>query len=132
MDKFKPEWREVIGILQSYITCEGRFALVFKYHVRFLQHLNQQSKMNLPFFFLKILQKTSNRIKWHMDNSNKSIFHHGLIKLIVCIVLQKKSRTWDHFLFWSCFPNKQEYQARKILMSKQFSFVKRFKKELVD
>ena len=40
-DKFKPEWKEVIKILQSYITCEGRFALVFKYYFRFLQHLNQ-------------------------------------------------------------------------------------------
>ena len=63
LDKFKPEWKEVIGILQSYITCEGIFSLVFKYHVIFLQHLNQQSKMNLPFSFLKILQKMYNRIK---------------------------------------------------------------------
>ena len=41
LDKFKPEWKEAIGILQSYVTSEGRFALVFKYHIRFLQHLNQ-------------------------------------------------------------------------------------------
>ena len=27
--KFKPEWREPIKILKSYITCEGRFAFVF-------------------------------------------------------------------------------------------------------
>ena len=39
-ENFKPEWREEIGIIQSYITCDGRFASVFKYHVRFLQHLN--------------------------------------------------------------------------------------------
>ena len=43
LDKFKPEWRKVIRILQSYLTCEGIFSLVFKYHVVFLQHLNQQS-----------------------------------------------------------------------------------------
>ena len=41
-DKFKPEWKEAIGIVQSYVTCEGRFVVVFKYHIRFLQHLNQQ------------------------------------------------------------------------------------------
>ena len=57
LHKFKPEWREVIRILQSYITCEGIFSLVFKYHIRFLQHLIQESKMILPFFFLKSLQK---------------------------------------------------------------------------
>ena len=42
LDKFKPECKEAIGILQSYVTCEGSFALVFKYHIMFLQHLNQQ------------------------------------------------------------------------------------------
>ena len=36
LEKFKPEWKEAIGIVQSYITCEGKFALVFKYHIRFL------------------------------------------------------------------------------------------------
>ena len=55
IQKFKPEWREPIKILQSYITCEGRYASVFKYHIRFLQQLSQESKMNLPFFFLKKL-----------------------------------------------------------------------------
>ena len=55
IQNFKPEWRDPIKILQSYITCEGRYAFVFKYHIRFLQHLIQESKMNLPFFFLKSL-----------------------------------------------------------------------------
>ena len=69
LDKFKPEWREAIKILQSYITREGIFAMVFKYHIIFLQHLNQHSRMNLPFLFSKILQKMSNRIKGHMDHT---------------------------------------------------------------
>ena len=51
----KPEWREVIGTVQCYITCEGRFATMYKYHFRFLLHLNDQSKMNLPLFFFKSL-----------------------------------------------------------------------------
>ena len=55
LENFKPEWREAICIVQSYITCDDRFASIFKYHIRFLQHLNQQSRMNLPFFLLKSL-----------------------------------------------------------------------------
>ena len=39
---FKPEWREPIKILQSYVTCEGIYASVFKYHFRFLQHLSNE------------------------------------------------------------------------------------------
>ena len=33
---FKPEWIEPIKVLQIYITCEGRYAFVFKYHFRFI------------------------------------------------------------------------------------------------
>ena len=97
IQKFKPEWRERIKILQSYITCEGRYASVFKYHIMFLHHLSQDSKMNLPFFFLKRLQKMSSRIREHQDHTKQSIFHHGLIKLIISTVLQKKGKYWDYF-----------------------------------
>ena len=39
IQNFRAEWIEPINILQSYITCEGRYDFVFKYHFRFLQHL---------------------------------------------------------------------------------------------
>ena len=87
IQKFKLEWIEPIKILQSYITCEGRFDFVFKCHFRFLQHLSNESKMNLPFFFLKILQKISSRMKEHQDHTKQSVFHHGLIKLVISTVL---------------------------------------------
>ena len=69
IQKFKPEWRELIKILQSYVTCEGRYSFVFKYHFRFLQNLNHESKMNLPFFFLKSLQKMSSRVREHQEHN---------------------------------------------------------------
>ena len=103
LEKFKLEWKEAIGIVKRYITCKGRFVVVFKYHIRFLQHLNQQSKMNFPFFLLKCLQKMSNRIKGHIHHTPESVFHHGLIKLIIFTFLQRKNRNWDHFLFWLGF-----------------------------
>ena len=78
IQKFKPEWIEPIKILQSYITCEGRFSFVFKYHF-----------MNLPFFFLKILQKMPSRVKEHQDHTKQLVFHHGLIKLVISTILQK-------------------------------------------
>ena len=74
----------------------------------------------------------SNGINGNIDHRHQSIFHHGLIKLIVCTILQRKNMSWDHFLFWLGFSNEQEDQVKKILMNKQFGFVKRFKKELVD
>ena len=74
----------------------------------------------------------SKRIRGHIDHTHKSIFHHGLINLIIYTVLKKKNRSWDHFLFWSSFTNEQDDQVKKILIDKQFGFVKRFKREMVE
>ena len=40
--------------------------------------------------------------------------------------------SWNHFLFWSGFTNEQDDQVKKSLIDKQFGFVKRFKKEMVE
>ena len=69
--------------------------------------------MNLPFFFLRSLQKMSSRIKQHEDHTSQSLFHHGLIKLIITTVLQHEGRTWDFFLFWSDVHPQQEDQQLK-------------------
>ena len=71
------------------------------------------SKMILPFFLFKSLQKMSNRVKGHMDHTSQSIFHHGLIKLIISTVSQTEGKTWDFFLFWSGFQVKQDDQQPK-------------------
>ena len=73
----------------------------------------------------------SNRIKGHLDHTHQLAFHKGLIKLIICTILQKKNKSWDHFLFWSGFTNEQDDQVKKRLIDKQFGFVKRFKKEMI-
>ena len=113
IQNFKLEWREPIKIPQSYVTCEERYALVFKYDSWFLQHLNHESKMNLPFFFLKSLQKMSSRVREHQDHTKQSIFHHVLLKLIISTVFQKKGKTWDYFLFWSGFQSEKEDQLKR-------------------
>ena len=60
----------------------------------------------------------SDIVKGHKDHTQQSIFHHGLIKLIVNTVLQKKSRTWEHFVFCSGIQTQQEVQPKKRQMNK--------------
>ena len=36
IQNFREEWVDPIKVLQRYITCEGRYAYVLKYHFRFL------------------------------------------------------------------------------------------------
>ena len=40
LNRIKPEWINMLKVVQCYITCEGRFATVFRYHLRFVLHIN--------------------------------------------------------------------------------------------
>ena len=86
--------------------------------------------MNLPLFFLKILQKMSSRVKEHHDHTKKSVFHHGLIKLVISTVLQKREKTWEHFLFLSGFQTEKEEQSQKRQLDKGQSLIKKLKKKV--
>ena len=72
------------------------------------------------------------RVKGHKKHTQQSIFHHGLIKLMVNTVLQKKDRTWEHFVFCSGIHTQQEGQPKKRHMNKQHFLVKMLKREIVD
>ena len=74
----------------------------------------------------------SDIVKGHKDHTQQSIFHHGIIKLIINTVLQKKGRTWEHFMFGSCIHTQQEGQPKKRQMNKQHCLVKRLKREIVE
>ena len=72
----------------------------------------------------------SSRVKEHQDHTKQSIFHHGIIKLIISTVLRKKEKTWDYFLFWFGFQTKNEDHAQKIELNKGHNLVKKLKKRV--
>ena len=74
----------------------------------------------------------SSRVRGHEDHTKQSIFHHGLIKLIVSTMLQKKGKTWDYFLFQSGFQREKEDQSNRRQMNKSHSLVKKLKKEVIS
>jgi hypothetical protein len=53
---FKPQWHGLLLILKQFVTCEGRYRLVFLFHV-FLLMVFLGFDLNIPFYFLKSLQK---------------------------------------------------------------------------
>ena len=67
----------------------------------------------------------SSRVKEHHDHTTQSIFHHGLIKLIISTALQREGKTWDYFLFWSGFQIKQEEQQTKKHVDKGKTLVRK-------
>jgi hypothetical protein len=107
-----------VPVVQKYITCEGRFSTIHLYHMRFLLHLNGDNKMNLPYFLLKSLVKMSNKIQTHPNTAQYSIFHQGLIKVLVMQELNKTHLSWEQFLSSLGF-EEQEKKTHKITPEKQ-------------
>jgi hypothetical protein len=55
---FKPQWHVLLLIIKQFITCEGRYGLVFLYQVRMLM-VFLGFKLNMPFYLFMSLQKMS-------------------------------------------------------------------------
>ena len=111
LSNVKQEWRDVLNIIQRYVTCESMFSIVSRYHVTFILHVNGKSKLNLPYYLFNILENIATRVKNNTNHTSHSIFHHGIVKLLVLTELGKQNRSWQHFLFWSRFePKKIEAQ----------------------
>ena len=85
-------------MVQNYITCEGCHDRILKCHLRLLMHLNGSLKLNLPFYLLKSLQRLVTWIQTHLGHTTHSIYHQGLIKLLVISHLNKDGWSWESCL----------------------------------
>jgi hypothetical protein len=106
------EWHTALIIIHRYITCEGRFSLVYIYHIRILMHLNGDYPLNLPYFLLKSLTKMSKRVQSLSTNAKSSLFHQVLIKTLVMSALRELQKTWS-WLMHSLNPNTQSNKQKK-------------------
>jgi hypothetical protein len=108
----RPEWHTALIIIHRYITCEGRFSLVYIYHIRILMHLNGDYPLNLPYFLLKSLTKMSKRVQSLSTNAKSSLFHQVLIKTLVMSALRELQKPWS-WLMQSLNPNTQSNKQKK-------------------
>ena len=93
----KPQWRARFEILIRYVTCDGRYSHIHYYHLRLLMAL-KGSKINLPFFLLQSLRKMAHTVQTTIGDIEQSLFHHGLLKILVQYQLYRLCRSWDEFL----------------------------------
>jgi len=79
-------WDEFSNQIIKYISCEGRYKIVYGYHFRILHELRYAmdtpapQKLSIPYFLLQSLIDSS--IKVQAGNSEQ-LAHHGLIKILV-------------------------------------------------
>jgi hypothetical protein len=96
------------------VTCEGRYGLVFLYHLRLLMNFTGYP-LNMPHYFLRSLYKMAKRFKREKDDNN--LFHHGLISLIVIHHLNLHGDNWQAFLSRNGFPGPESVQIDKAMVS---------------
>jgi hypothetical protein len=94
----KSKWRNILFILQKHVTCEGRYGLVFYYHLCLLLHFEKGYEINMPFYLLNSLKKMALTIQKSSRNVEQSLYHYGLVKILIIAKLQQLDDTWDDFL----------------------------------
>ena len=90
-------WNHVVVFLKKYITCEGRFQIVYNYEIPLLSHLRHRVLLNIPYYLLNDLYHMVGfvRVSKHPISS---LTHHGLIKLIILRTLAQHNITWEQFI----------------------------------
>jgi hypothetical protein len=94
----KDEWNTPLEILQRYLTCEGNYALIFQYHIQILLHFEFDQQLNFPYYLWKSLRKMSSQVKKNEKNPSKSLYHHGLVIILIIEELSKRNEMWESFI----------------------------------
>jgi hypothetical protein len=94
---------KMLKVIQIYFTCEGRFNMIYQYHIRPLLHFIGKYAMNLPFYLFRSVGKMSDRVQSKSKEVDKSVFHSNLIKMLVMEDLRKKKIDWEAFIISSHF-----------------------------
>jgi hypothetical protein len=94
---------KMLKVIQRYFTCEGRFNMIYQYHIRLLLHFTGKDAMNLPFYLFRSIGKMSDRVQAKSKAVDTSVFHSGLIKMLVMDELRKRNMEWEEFITSSHF-----------------------------
>ena len=94
---FRKEWQPVLDVIHRYVTCEGHLSFAYVYHLR-LMVVFLSFPVNLPYYLFQSMTKMSSAIKKGPKNIRRSLFHHGLVRILVERELSKESWSWDDFL----------------------------------
>jgi hypothetical protein len=97
------QFDRILKIIQRYFTCEGRFNTLCHSHIRLLLHFTSNIEMNVPYYLLRSIGKILDRVQDKSKDVDSSLFHSGLIRMLVSEELGKKEISWEIFVVTSHF-----------------------------
>jgi len=103
----KSKWRNILLLLQKFVTCEGRYGTFYVYHMRLMLHFLGED-LNLPYFLYQSLKKMASCVQRRVQFLETTVYHHGLVKILIEHHLSKSNDTWDDFLIRNHFEEAKE------------------------
>jgi hypothetical protein len=107
-------WHDLLMIIKQFITCEGRYGFVFLHHLRLLM-VFMGYHLNMPYYLHRSLFKMSKKYK--RNQADSSLFHYGLVKIIVVCHLSLRGDFWSNFLARNDFEDSNPSQVDKPMVS---------------
>jgi hypothetical protein len=114
----KPRWYDLLMILKQFVTCEGKYGFVFLFHLRLLM-VFMGFELNMSHYLHRSLFKMTKKYK--RSQADTSLFHVGLIKMLVVYELGVRRDSWPDFLNRNGFEESSPPQVDKPVVSESKS-----------
>ena len=88
----------ILRVIQRYFTYEGRFNMIYQYHIRLLFHFTGKDLMELPFYLFRSIGKMVDMVQAKSKVVDTSVFYAWMIKNLVMEDLKKKNIDWEKFI----------------------------------
>jgi hypothetical protein len=112
----KQHWHDLLMIIKQIVTCEGRYGFVFLFHLHLLK-VFMGFELNVPHYLHRSLFKMAKRYK--RSQADTSLFHLGLIKMIIVYKLGLRRDSWGDFLSRNGFEESNPPQVDKPMVTKR-------------
>ena len=95
----RSEYAPLMRLIMLYFTCEGRFSRVYSYHIRLLMHFTRVRMMNIPIFLCQNIERMVPLMQRKSPTQQyRSLYHYGLIQLVVIHQLAQQGIPWEEFI----------------------------------
>jgi hypothetical protein len=91
LSSLPPPWPEVARFIKHYLTCEGRYQVVYQHDFLLLSHLRHNRRVNIPYFLLGCLKNMAHYCRRAKDPT-QSLTHHRLVQLLINRGFEQQNR----------------------------------------
>jgi hypothetical protein len=82
LSSLPPPWLEVARFIKHYLTCEGRYQVVYQHDFLLLSHLRHNRRVNIPYYLLGCLKNMAHYYR-KAKYPTQSLTHHRLVQLLI-------------------------------------------------